>query len=107
MQAGVRALKEKLGDDAMVGLHSVVDDAGRRWKDEVLAVAVERFERRLSEEIGALRVDMAKEFAAVHVETAKEFAATRSDLLKWSFLFWIGQFAAVSAMMAFLLRTLR
>jgi hypothetical protein len=36
---------------------------------------------------------------------AKEFAVMRVELLKWSFLFWIGQFAAVSGMMAFLLRT--
>jgi hypothetical protein len=37
---------------------------------------------------------------------AKDFAATRADLLKWSVVFWIGQFAAMSGMMALLLRTL-
>ena len=73
----------------------------------------ERFERRLSAEIGAFRVDSAKEFAAVRIDMAKEFAAVRVDmaamqanLLKWSFFFWIGQFAAASAMTAFLLRTM-
>ncbi|HKY20880.1 MAG TPA: hypothetical protein VJM31_06645 [Vicinamibacterales bacterium] len=101
----------------MAGLQVFVDDAGRQWKDDVLAITGERFERRLGEEIGALRVDMAKEFAAVRVETAREFAAIRVELradlatmrvslLKWSFLFWIGQFAAISGMMAFLLRTI-
>src|SRR6185312_6152066 len=111
----------------------------RQWKDDVLAVAGERFERRLAEEIGALRIDMAKEFAAVRVDMAKEFAAVRSematqfagvrsemaaefsnvrretavglaqshaDLLKWSFLFWVGQVAAMGAMMAFLLNSI-
>lgn len=120
MDTSVRALREKLGNDAMVGLQAFVDAAGRQWKDDVLVIAGERFERRLSDQIGAFRVDMAKEFAALRVamanervETTKEFgavrvelAATRVSLLKWCFLFWIGQFAAVSAMMAFLLRTL-
>jgi hypothetical protein len=91
--SAVRALREKLGDDAMSALDILVDDAGRRWREDVLSIAGERFERRLAEEIGGLRVDMARQFADL-----------RAELLKWSFLFWIGQFAAVSGMMAFLLR---
>ncbi len=137
--SAVRALREKLGDDGMAELQMVVNNAGRQWKDDVLAVAGERFERRLVEEIGALRIDMAKEFAAVRVDMAKEFAAVRSEmatqfagvrgemaaefanvrretavglaqshahLLKWSFLFWVGQVAAMGAMMAFLLNSI-
>ena len=98
----VRALRETLGNDAMAGLHIVVDDKGRQWKDDVLAITEERFERRLAREIGDLRLDMTKEFVSLRVGMAKEFA----NVLKWSFLFWIGQFAAVSAMVAFLLRTI-
>jgi hypothetical protein len=93
--ASVRALREKLGDEAMSGLRTVINDGGEQWKENVLALAGERFERRLAEEIGALRVDITRQLAELRVE-----------LLKWSFLFWIGQFAAVSAMMAFLLRTI-
>jgi hypothetical protein len=120
----------------MGGLQTFVEDAGSKWKDEVLALATERFNRRLGEEIGALRLGMAKEFATVRVDTAMEFAAVRVEMaamgaglrgemaamgagirtemaethfsmLKWAFLFWTGQFAAVSAMMAFLLRLYR
>ena len=126
--SAVRALREKLGDDGMAGLHAVVNEAGRQWKDEVLTVTGERFERRLAEEIGGLRIDMAKEFASLRIEMAKEFGAVRSEmaaefadvrkemavgfaqthtsLLKWSFLFWVGQLAAMGAMMAFLLRAI-
>ena len=146
MAAVVRALREKLGEEAMGGLQTFVDDAGQKWKDEVLALATERFNRRLGEEIGALRLDMAKEFAAVRVETAREFsavrvemarefsavrvemaamrtelrtemaamaaglrtemAATHFSMLKWAFVFWIGQLAAMSGIMALLLRTI-
>jgi hypothetical protein len=152
MESAVRTLRAKLGDDAISDLHTLLDDRGRQWKEDVLAITGERFERRLSEEIGALRVDMAKEFAAVRVDMAKEFGAvrvematlaasmhsdtmetraqmaalagsmraematltgatradilkTRSDILKWSFVFWVGQFAAFSAVIAFLQRT--
>lgn len=132
----------------MSDLQILLDGAGRQWKDDVLEITGERFERRLSEEIGALRVDMAKEFAAVRVDMAKEFGAVRvematlaasmhsdtletraqmatlagttrsdilsmraemgsmrADILKWSFLFWLGQVAAVSGIIAFALRT--
>ena len=106
MDRGVRALREKLGDDAMADLRAFIDVEGRRWREDVLSIAAERFERRLAEEIGALRVDMAKEFAAVRVEMATLATSTRADILKWSFLFWIGQFAAVTGMMAFLLKTI-
>ena len=102
MDRGVRALREKLGDDAMADLRAFIDVEGRQWKEDVLSISVDRFERRLAEEIGALRGDMAKEFAAVRVEMAQ----MQVNLLKWSFLFWIGQFAAVTAMMAFLLKTI-
>jgi hypothetical protein len=98
--SAVRALEEKPGDEGMSALRGYIDDAGRRWKDDVLMIAGERFERRLAEEMGALRVDMSKAFA----EMRTEFAEMRTELLKWSFLFWIGQFAAVSGMVAFLLK---
>jgi hypothetical protein len=136
MAAVVRVLREKLGDGAMEGLQTFVDDAGRKWKDDVLALAAERFDRRLSEEIGAFRLETTKEFAAIRVEMAAmrselrteistvgaelrtemaamgaelrtEMASTRFSVLMWAFVFWIGQFAAMSAMMTFLLRIYR
>ena len=111
MATAVCALREKIGDEAMGGLQAFVDDARREWKNEVLTLTTERFDRRLGEGIGALRLDLAKA-ATLRAETAKDFAAlrgemaeTRFSMLKWAFVFWIGQFAAVSAMMALLLRT--
>jgi hypothetical protein len=102
MQRATRALMEKLGNDGMADLRIVIDDAAQRWREEVLSIAAERFERRLAEEIGAFRSDMAKDFASLRVEMAQ----MQVNLLKWSFLFWIGQFAAMTGMMAFLLKTM-
>jgi hypothetical protein len=59
----------------------------------VLNVAAERFERRLTEEVSGLRVDIVRELHGIRV-----------DLFKWSFLFWIGQVAAVVGVLTFMLR---
>lgn len=43
---------------------------------------------------------MAEEFAKIRVEMAQ----LRTELLKWSFLFWIGQVVATASIMGFMLR---
>ena len=100
-------LRDRLGHEATLVLFGVLESSHREWRDEVLVIAADRFERRLSEEMGALRVEMAKEFAAVRREMADGFAGIRVESIKWSFLFWIGQVAAVGGLMAILLKTVR
>jgi hypothetical protein len=48
-------------DDGIVAIRALQET----WKEEVLSLAGERFERRLSEELATFRVEMAKEFAAM------------------------------------------
>jgi hypothetical protein len=70
----------------------------------VLLTATDRFERRLTHEISLLRQEFS---AALHEGLAairSEIATTRVDMLRWSFVFWIGQVATVAALLAFLLR---
>ena len=100
------------------------------------AVIGDRFERRLSEESSKLRVDMAQGFAGMRQEMAEGLAAVRQemaegfsalrlemaagtnalrlemaqqrfDILKWVFLFWVGQFFTVASLIAVLIRFLR
>ena len=59
--------------------------------------ATERFERRLVEEASSLRVQIAQ------MET--RLTDKMSGLLKWSFLFWVGQVVAMTAIMNAMLRT--
>ncbi len=75
------ALRHKLGEAASDDVMGMFADAH--------TIATESFERRLVEESGKIRL---------------EIAALRVDLLKWSFLFWIGQLAAVSGILHMLLR---
>ena len=83
------ALTHRLGYEATDGLVELLDSE----KEHVLNLAAERFDRRLTEEVSVLRV-----------EIIRELHATRVDLFKWSFLFWIGQVAAVIGILTFMLR---
>lgn len=54
------------------------------WKKDVLESAADRFERRLTEVEGTLRVEMAR---------------MEVRLIRWMFVFWLGQLAAMIALM--------
>jgi hypothetical protein len=113
-----RALRDRLGSEGTGEPLQVLDLAEREWSDDVLSLAGERFEHRLAESASGLRVQIAQSEAALRGEMAQmevrilgrilsEIANGRSDLIKWSFLFWIGQVVAMSAVMAALLRMIR
>jgi hypothetical protein len=61
-----------------------------------------------------VRQEMTAGFADVRQEMASGFASLRQDgadqrfeILKWAFLFWVGQFFAVAGLMAVAIRYLR
>ena len=75
------------------------DRVGERESEELVemfaeahTMATESFERRLSDEMGKLRLDLAN---------------LRFEILKWSFLFWIGQVATTAGVLGFLVSRLR
>ena len=94
------ALRARLGDDATFGLIEMLDSDRKEWSEHVLSVAADRFERRLTEEISAVRVEVRDGLSSVR----QELATTRVEMLKWSFLFWVGQVAAMAGLLAFMLR---
>jgi chromosome segregation ATPase len=163
-------LRERLGTDATVSLLELFDTARQEWGREVTTAAIERFERRLGEEVGAVRADMTElrtevgelrtevgelrtevgelrtevgelrtdmgelrtemgefrtemraemsvfrsevreDLATVRLDFANlrlEDAAARFELLKWSFVFWLGQVFAVAGVMVLVLRLSR
>ena len=130
------ALQDRLGPEATAGLIELLLDAREEWTTEMIERVGDRFERRLMEETtklriemtqgfaalrqemtegsAALRQEMTEGFAAIRQEMTEGFAAIRQEmadqrfaLLKWAFLFWIGQFFAVASLMAVLIRFLR
>jgi hypothetical protein len=119
------ALQDRLGPEATAGLIELLLDAREEWTTEMIERVGDRFERRLMEETTKLRIEMTQGFAALRQEMTEGFAAIRQEmtegfaairhemadqrfaLLKWAFLFWIGQFFAVASLMVVLIRFLR
>jgi len=87
------ALRTHLGNDATFGLIELLETERKDWSQQVQSIAADRFERRLAEELSSLRQQI-----------TQELVTTRVDMLKWSFVFWIGQVAAMAALLAFMLR---
>lgn len=88
------ARRERLGHDATIGLLALVESERFERDDRMLNVAAERFERRLAEELGNLRVALVRE---IH--------ETRSESNRWAFIFWATQMSAFVAFVMFLYRT--
>ena len=129
MQHVSGALRDRLGPEGSAGLVDLFHRAKKEWMTDVTAIAAERFDRRLTEETAKMRIEMAqgfaalrqefahgladvrqelaREIAAVRVEMAQGFANLRTELLKWMFLFWVGQFFAMAGLIGALVRALR
>lgn len=78
-------LREKLGNagsDALVTMFAEAHRIAIERVDRTVREMEERFEHRLNERISDLRF----------------------DLLKWNFLFWVGQLAAMTAILSVMLR---
>ena len=71
-----KPLRDKLGDEATDSLVNLINQAQNDQKKDILTFVEEKFERRLSEEIGSVRNEMYK---------------VKSDIIKWMFIFWVGQ----------------
>lgn len=94
-----KAVRDRVGDEATFGLLEMLESANASWSEHVLTVATERFERRLTHEISGLR----EEFHRSLAEVRQEIAATRFELLKWTFLFCVGQVAVVAGLLSYML----
>jgi hypothetical protein len=77
-----------------------MERASRETSEDVSNAAVERFERRLVAEMSQVRLDIERGFGVLR----QELASTRVELIRWSFLFWIGQVAAILGMLAVMVR---
>lgn len=88
-------LRERLGDagsDGLVTMFSEVHRLGEERLDRRIAEVSARFDARLAEELSKIRLEM---------------ASLRFDVVKWSFLFWIGQVAVLVSVLSWMLRGIR
>ena len=94
------ALLERLGERGSTGLSEMFNANARACADDVLEKSAERFERRLVEETSKLRVDMAD----LRADLLGEIVSGRFELLKWAFIFWVGQVFAMVGVLSVMLR---
>jgi hypothetical protein len=112
-------LRIRLGPEACEDLSNAFMEA----QNEMLITLGDRFDGRLvgfGAELRAdlvrtqseLRQEMAQMDAGLRVAFMDSFSKLRADLaevrvetLRWSFLFWVGQLAAMAALLAYMLRS--
>ena len=92
-------VRGKLGDEGSDGLVMMFAEAHRIGSEQLDRRIVEvsaSFEHRLNTELSTFRVEMLREMSDL-----------RFDLLKWTFLFWVSQLAAIVAILSVMLRNVR
>ena len=101
-----RPLREKLGEEAVDSLINLINKAIAEQKNDVLKFVEEKFERRLSEEIAGLEVRLTEKILRVekglsekisqnYGELSEKISGTRADMIKWMFIFWVGQVGVI------------
>ena len=93
-----KPLREKLGEDGTEALVQVLNENGKELRSSVIDFAEQRFEQSLSREIAGVRVDLADAEKRLIEEIADlrgGIEKSKSDTIKWMFLFWIGQIGVV------------
>ena len=113
-------LRDKLGSDASQDLSHAFQEV----QNDMLTLTTDRLDGRLiavgselRSEIyqtqSELRQEMARMDAGIRVALAEglskirtEMSEMRVDVIRWSFVFWIGQFAATAALLGFMLRSI-
>ena len=106
-------LKGSLGEEqaqiVVEGMKTQVKEALENSKS-VLATKEDLFGLRieLKEDIHALRTELKGDINALRIELKGDNASldvkiekTRADMIKWMFIFWIGQIAAIFALLRF------
>ena len=119
-----KALRDKSGEEATDALVTLVNASGDEGRAANLAISEEKFGRRLAEEMGKIRVEIVDlktelkseigglrselktEIGSVRSEIKTEIAESKSEIIKWLFIFWIGQIGVMTGIVFALLRTM-
>ena len=95
-----RELREKLGEAATDALVTLINQANEKQKEDILVFVEEKFERRLAE----VKVELGDRIAEVRVELGARIEQTKSEIIKWMFIFWVGQIAVIAGLLFTLLK---
>ena len=102
-----KPLREGLGSDVAVdSLIRLINASDEEQKRDTIEFVEEKFERRLSEEIGGLEVRLSEKISNVDNRVAKlegsldaKINGVKAELIKWMFIFWVGQVGVISGIL--------
>ena len=87
------ALRDRLGENGVRDLEDHLELHRETWRVDVVNAVTERLDGRLRE--CAKRDDIAR--------MEKQISETTVELLRWSFVFWIGQVATIAVLLSYML----
>jgi hypothetical protein len=74
------ALRRQLGLEATDGLLGTLDAAQREWTEDAVTRMVDRFERRLIQDVSGLRVELGQALATQSADLREALASQSADL---------------------------
>jgi len=86
-----RNLRERLGDEGADELVELLNKFEEKHTDSVVQIVADKFEKRLTEEISKVNERISEEISNVK----EKISEAKADLIKWMFLFWIGQIGVI------------
>jgi hypothetical protein len=117
-----KVLRDKLGEEGTDAFAGVIKEIDLDARKDAIALAEERFERRLTEETGKINQRISDETGKINQrisdESGKldqkiteecgklrvEIEKSKSDIIKWVFVFWIGQIGVLSGIIFLMLK---
>ena len=93
------ALRDRLDENGVRDLESYVEEHEHNRRTDVVNQITERLDFRMNE--CAKRNEMLDGFSRV----VERMADMKSELVRWSFVFWIGQVAVIMALLSYMLRS--
>ncbi|MBC8180420.1 hypothetical protein H8E88_04775 [candidate division KSB1 bacterium] len=98
-----KPLRDSLGNDAAIdSLIRLLNESREEQKKDIIEFVEEKFERRLSEEIGGLEVRLSEKIVSGDSNLSERISrlegsldakinASKAEIIKWMFIFWVGQ----------------
>lgn len=96
-----RKLRDVLGTEAAEDMMTLIEklDSQRNdlaeFREQILA-AVQSSERALIDRIHGVEVRLTERIGKVESGLSERIGNVKADLMKWSFLFWVGAVAAIA-----------
>ncbi|HEX6162800.1 MAG TPA: hypothetical protein VFZ31_05520 [Vicinamibacterales bacterium] len=99
------ALRDRLGENAVRDLDDYMEEHRKAGRVDVMHAISEQLDSRFNTldyrfKECAKREDMIVGFARVE----KQIDANKVEILRWSFVFWIGQVATIAVLLSYMLK---